>query len=374
MHRRTLLKTAGISPLALIPTVTRAHRPKRILFLGGRGFLGPVIIDRLLRAGHEVTLFNRGVTNPHLFPQLRWIAGDREERDDGGLSGLVKVLQSETFDWVIDTWQKHPAAVLESASLLKDRTHAYHYVSSLSVYKSWGPVGIAEDVETNEVPPDAFDWSVDHRYGLRKSLAELAVKTHFPRQHCLFRSHGMRGFAIYEPIDEPYWPVRIRRAGDVLVPGDGAHLCQVTDMVSLAEFMNRCGEERTSGVYNVAYEAFQFSNYLETLRALVGTEPAYHWIDQATLEANDIQPYRDIPLWRPRPEGAYRFSVAAAEHAGLRNRPIAQMVSDQLAGYLMRNPGDDFRFGHPGTISMAREQELLRDLGKTSGGDPSSTS
>ncbi|HEX4936469.1 MAG TPA: twin-arginine translocation signal domain-containing protein, partial [Gemmatimonadaceae bacterium] len=49
-------------------TTPRAPRPLRILILGGTGFIGPHQVRHAIERGHTVTLFNRGKTNPGLFP------------------------------------------------------------------------------------------------------------------------------------------------------------------------------------------------------------------------------------------------------------------------------------------------------------------
>ena len=41
---------------------------KRILVLGGTKFVGRAVVESALNNGHEITLFNRGQTNPELFP------------------------------------------------------------------------------------------------------------------------------------------------------------------------------------------------------------------------------------------------------------------------------------------------------------------
>ena len=50
----------------------------RLLVLGGTKFLGRGIVDAALAGGHSVTLFNRGQTNPSLYPDveslLAWAA------------------------------------------------------------------------------------------------------------------------------------------------------------------------------------------------------------------------------------------------------------------------------------------------------------
>ena len=46
-----------------------------ILVLGGTGFIGPHLVRYALDRGHELTLFNRGRTNTHLFPDLEKLKG-----------------------------------------------------------------------------------------------------------------------------------------------------------------------------------------------------------------------------------------------------------------------------------------------------------
>ncbi len=57
--------------------VTTGVNMARVLVLGGTKFLGRAITGAALAAGHEVTLFNRGITNPDLFPGAEHLRGDR---------------------------------------------------------------------------------------------------------------------------------------------------------------------------------------------------------------------------------------------------------------------------------------------------------
>src|SRR5210317_1763488 len=63
-------------------TRLRSQRKLKILILGGTAFLGPAIVNHALARGHEITLFNRGKTNTHLFPDLEKIVGDRKVSHD----------------------------------------------------------------------------------------------------------------------------------------------------------------------------------------------------------------------------------------------------------------------------------------------------
>jgi nucleoside-diphosphate-sugar epimerase len=44
----------------------------KLLIIGGTQFLGRHLTESALARGHEITLFNRGLTNPELFPDLLW--------------------------------------------------------------------------------------------------------------------------------------------------------------------------------------------------------------------------------------------------------------------------------------------------------------
>ena len=102
--------TLGFPATALGMTPGHAREPVReplrILFIGGTGFIGPHMVRAALAAGHTPTLFNRGRTNPHLFPDVEKLRGDR----DGGLG----VLEDRAWDAVIDTSGYVPRLVRES--------------------------------------------------------------------------------------------------------------------------------------------------------------------------------------------------------------------------------------------------------------------
>ncbi len=64
-----------------------------ILVIGGTQFLGRSFVDQALAKGHELTLFNRGVSNPDLFKQATTIIGDRKKD--------LENLNERTFDAVL---------------------------------------------------------------------------------------------------------------------------------------------------------------------------------------------------------------------------------------------------------------------------------
>src|SRR5829696_1710623 len=106
----------------------------RILIIGGTRFLGRHLVESALARGHEVTLFNRGKTNPDLFPQLERILGDREKD--------VDKLKGRIWEAVIDVTGYLPRIVRLSAEVLEATVSRYVFISSISVYENFRKAGI----------------------------------------------------------------------------------------------------------------------------------------------------------------------------------------------------------------------------------------
>ena len=98
-----------------------------------------------------------------------------------------------------------------------------------------------------------------------------------------------------------------------------------------------------------------FRDFIQSIVNHTSSPVELHWIPQKFLLENDVR------LIRERPAGRYRFNVDRALKAGLLNRPLEQLFTDQLRGYRERNPNDDFEFGKPetATISVARETQII---------------
>ncbi len=89
-----------------------------ILILGGTGFIGPHMVRYALARGHSITLFNRGRTNTHLFPEAEKLVGDRNSD--------LSALEGRSWDAVIDNSGYTPDQVKMSVDLLKGATVPVH--------------------------------------------------------------------------------------------------------------------------------------------------------------------------------------------------------------------------------------------------------
>ena len=155
-----------------------------ILILGGTGFIGPHMVRYALSRGHEVTLFNRGRTNPHLFPELDKLVGDR----DGNLASL----EGRRWDAVIDNSGYFPRLVRDSAELLAE-SGRYLFVSSISAYKDLAPHGLTEDYEVGRLDDPTVEQVTGATYGPLKALCEEAVQEVFGERANIVRPGYIRG-------------------------------------------------------------------------------------------------------------------------------------------------------------------------------------
>src|SRR5258706_4768854 len=139
----------------------------KIIIIGGTKFLGRHLVDSALARGHAVTLFNRGKSNPDLFPQIETIIGDREH-DIDKLSGRA-------WDAVIDTCGYFPRIVRLAATGLERAVGRYVLISSISVYADFKKIGINESDPVGKIADETIEEITGESYGLLKALCEQAT-------------------------------------------------------------------------------------------------------------------------------------------------------------------------------------------------------
>jgi 2'-hydroxyisoflavone reductase len=321
------------APAAPVATATAptaspapAARSLSILILGGTSFLGPALVDSARARGHAVTLFNRGRTNPGLFPEVEKLQGDRD--------GRLDALRGRKWDVAIDTSGYLPRVVRMSAELLAPAVTTYVFVSSISVYDDAIPPGSDEGAKVQALADPASE-DVRKDYGALKAASERAAEAAMPGRVLVVRPGLIVGPG--DPTDRfTYWPVRLARGGSVLAPGDGSDPVQVIDVRDLASWMISMAERGETGVYNAVGPARRTGTreFLEAIRDGVGSEAALAWVPWPFLEKAGVQPWSDLPAWIPvagGEAGTSQVSVARAAGKGLRFRPLADTARDTLA-------------------------------------------
>jgi 2'-hydroxyisoflavone reductase len=323
----------------------------KLLILGGTRFLGRALVDEALAAGHELTLFNRGQSNPGLYPAVEQLHGDR----DGGLD----ILSGRRWDAVIDTCGYAPRVVRAAADFLSEAVDHYTFISSASVYAEPLAVGTDENSPVATTPDETVEEITGETYGPLKALCEAAAAEAMGG-----RSLAVRAGLIVGPHDQSdrftYWPVRIARGGEVLAPGAPGYGVQFIDVRDLAQWVLWATETRLTGPYNVTgpREPLPLGRLFDECRDAAGSGARFTWVDEAFLAAHEVQPYTELPLWVPAEFGGFNaFSIDKALAAGLAFRPSAETVRDTLAWAETRPAGYEWRNG----LSPEKEAALLAE-------------
>ena len=331
-----------------------------VLVVGGTRFVGRHIVQALLDAGHEVTLFHRGSGDEDPFPQAEHRHGDRD--------GDLHELGQGTWDATVDTSAFVPRQVRALGDALGGaggRGGRYLYISSMSTYAEADEPGITEssplevltDPDTEEITPET--------YGGLKALCEYAAVEVFGAATLIVRPTYVIG-----PYDTTgrftYWVRRLADGGEVLAAGPRDQPVQVIDGRDLADFCVRLLEDGASGPFHVAGPPppHSLGDLLDAVRDAVAPEgTTIRWMEPETAAAHGLDG-QALPLWH----GGERSTTAAADASaalgrGLRMRPVAESARDILKA-------QDVTPLVPGVgLDRQREEGLLRSLGDDEGND-----
>jgi 2'-hydroxyisoflavone reductase len=331
---------------------TAPPSPKKILILGGTGFLGPHIVEAALARRHTVTLFNRGKTHPGLFPDVEKLHGDRD--------GQLDALKGRSWDAVIDPSGYVPRIVKMSAELLAPSIQHYVFISTISVYKDGLPRGADETAPLNTIA-DPTNEDVKANYGALKALCEQAAEAALPG-----RVANVRPGLIIGPGDPTgrfsHWPSRCAQGGEVLAPGDGSTPVQYIDGRDLGQWLVRLVEARTVGTFNALGPTgtLTMRDALTACNAAGGNKARLTWVPWKFLAEQQVAPWQDMPMWVPEQEepGFGTMSNTRAVNAGLTFRPIGDTARDTLA-WLAEQPAEERAKLSSSGISRDREAKVL---------------
>jgi 2'-hydroxyisoflavone reductase len=322
----------------------------RLLILGGTVFLGRHLVDAALERRWSVSLFNRGLTHPGLYPAVEHIAGDR----DGGLGALA----GRRWDAVIDTSGYIPRLVRQSAIALEAAVEHYCFVSTISTYAKPERPGLDEAAPVATVDDPLVEIVTPETYGALKGACEAAVEAVLPGRTLVIRPGLIVG--PHDPSDRfGYWTRRLRRGGATLVPGRTDAPMQLIDARDLADWMIRMVESKATGIYNATgpAEPLTMGGLLEAGRQALGSTAEFVWVDDGFLL--DEADGRSLPLWIPAGDtaqaGLLAMDCRKAIAAGLKFRPLAESFQD-VAEWQETLPPDHV---WKTALTPARETELL---------------
>lgn len=361
-NRRNFLRLSALAGgaigLGVIPSVNaflktgpktvdstgKAVKPLRILILGGTGFIGPFQVRYALSRGHQVTVFNRGKTHPGELPvEAEQLIGDR--------NGQLDALKGRKWDVVVDNPTTLPVWVRDAAQMLKGNVDRYVFISTISVYSDNSRPGMDENgplmkyegsdpMKETQATLRASNFGL---YGPLKALSEREAEKWFPGKSLIIRP-GL----IVGPGDESdrftYWPVRIKRGGEVLAPGSPTDPVQFIDARDLAEWTVRMVEQGTTGIYNATgpKQKLTMEGMLDAIKAVSNPEARFTWVEADFLAAQKVSPWSDMPVWVPPVGDSAGFALISIKRAldkGLTFRPVSDSTQATL-DWLKQQPAE----------------------------------
>ncbi|HQO09471.1 MAG TPA: NAD-dependent epimerase/dehydratase family protein [Clostridiales bacterium] len=297
----------------------------KILVLGGTLFLGKHIVERALKNGHEITLFNRGKHSSELFPETEKIKGDRDSD--------LEILQGRKWDAVIDTCGYIPRIVEKSAEILSKNVKTYVFISSISAYKDFSKPGINERSKLASLETEDKETLTNETYGALKAHCEARVKKHFPKRNVIIRPGLIVGPDDYSDRFT-YWPVRIQKGGNIIIPKTTNYPIQFIDVRDLADFIILLLEKNKTGIFNATgpKNRFTFQELLDICIHFAKKDvnlikmPGKFLARQ--LSENDCY----LPLEESKGEwaGIEQIDCSKAINAGLKFRDVKKTVKDTL--------------------------------------------
>jgi 2'-hydroxyisoflavone reductase len=302
----------------------------KVLVLGGSLFLGRHLVEAALDRGHEVTLFNRGRTNPELYPDVEHLRGDRD-------AGDLQALRNRSWDAAVDTSARVPRWVRDSTELLAERVDHYTFVSSGSVYAETRSAGTVESAPVLHLEDDGVEEITSAEvYGGLKVLCEREAERGLPGRVLVVRAGLIVG--PYDPTGRfTYWVHRIARGGDFLVPEPRDQPVQFVHGRDLADWILSLAEQRGAGVFNATgpAEPLTMEKLVEAIQEETGSDAKPIWVDEASLVERGVEAWSDLPLWlapdmNPDTAGFLAVDISRALAAGLRFRPLAETIRDTL--------------------------------------------
>ncbi len=259
---------------------------EKVLILGGTEFVGKLLVETLISdQSKELYLFNRGKTNPHLFPNINKIIGDRETDD-------IQKIQAHKWDYIIDFSSYYPASLQRTLDHVNRDLKKYIYISTISVYdfsKYDRASSIKEDFPIVDCSPEEAIDQTMKTYGKKKAACEAVLKESSWLNSVILRPSII--FGIDDPTDRfYYWLRKIKKETKAIVPNDGTDQISLTyanDLVAI--ILKGISGDIQNGAYNcITHDSISFNELLETIKKSTDSNCEFYHKDNEELRAQEV--------------------------------------------------------------------------------------
>jgi len=273
---------------------------KKVLIIGGTRFVGRNLIEQMLPlSNYDITMFNRGKTNPDLFPEVKRIIGDRDKGD------LHKAAQQD-WDCIIDISGYYPNPLEDFLQQIKGKVGRYIYVSTTGIYSvydneaEWDPELMqgfmkedfprcmySEAQKTDENPAT---------YCKRKTACEDVLLNQDWLDVIILRP----GYIIgpYDYTDRLYyWFYKVKTQNTFMLPNIGIDLLSYTDALDFSKMMIQAIDIKTKHqTYNATSYDASLSTFIQLAAKHLNKEPKLMNISPAFYKAQKFN-WSEFPLW-----------------------------------------------------------------------------
>jgi nucleoside-diphosphate-sugar epimerase len=213
----------------------------KVLFIGGTGTISTACTALAAARGIDLYLLNRGQRHFDLPPGVQLLKGDiNEDR-----AGVAALLQSHTFDVVVDWIAFRVDQVERDIELFRDRTSQYIFISSASAYQK--PITHHRITEATPLANPFWQYSRD-KIACEDRLLQEYRHNGFPMT-VVRPSHTYGPASLPTAVGGGATVVSRMRAGKkVIVHGDGESLWVMTHNTDFAKaFVGLLGHPKSIG-------------------------------------------------------------------------------------------------------------------------------
>lgn len=332
---------------------------KKVLIIGGTQYVGRNLVEQLLPMGqYDLTLFNRGKSNPGLFPNVKRITGDRNTSD------LHKVAQQD-WDCIIDISCYYPNPLEDFVKQLKGKVGRYVFVSTGSVYD-------LEQAKEGNMPEEfprctyTEEDRVDETgatYGERKVACEDVLLNQDWLNAIIFRPALIVGH--HDHTDRLYyWFYRAQTQDTFILPNEGKDAISYTDVLDFSKMMIQAIDiDNQHHVYNTTSYAASLREFVDLAAKHLNKDLNLINASPSFIEEQKIKIWTEFPLWvegnaftqdssRLHKEFDFTFSTVAE---------TTERLMDYYGNHMKWRDVRESKYGQM-SMTPEREAELLKLL------------
>jgi nucleoside-diphosphate-sugar epimerase len=280
----------------------------KVLYIGGTGEVSYCCVAESARAGHEVTVFNRGHIDEPLPHGVCRITGDIEDRR------AYAQLGERRFDVVCQFLGYEMSTVRRDVDVFGGKCDQYVFISTASAYEK-PPV---KHILTEDTPLRNPFWDY--------SQTKADMEAYLLQQHRAGRlnvtvvrpSHTVRRRFPGGIVRGDDWAWRLLNGRPLLIHGDGTALWTLTHSSDFAvPFVGLLGNVAARGeAFHITrhMEAYSWNEIFAEMARALGAEPNFVFVPTETLVRYD--PAWAGPLWGDKAHSVLFDNTKVMQAAG----------------------------------------------------------